>query len=97
VLTHIVLMNLTAEAPPGQAAKIVAALRSLPAAIPAIKEYRVGPDLGLAEGNYDLGLVATFDDQASFVTYRDAPVHQAVIAELIRPVLAQRTAIQFES
>jgi hypothetical protein len=97
MLTHIVTMTLKADAPADRADKIVAALAALPAAIPEIKEYRVGTDLGLAEGNYDIALVATFDDESGFVAYRDAPPHLEVIAELIRPVIDQRSAVQFES
>lgn len=95
MLTHLVLMTLKPDAPEGRAAEIVAALRALPAAIPELKEYRVGVDAGLAEGNHQIGVVAGFDDEAGWRAYVAAPAHQKVIAELIRPVLAERAGIQF--
>jgi hypothetical protein len=30
------------------------------------------------------------------LAYRDNPEHQAIIAEFIRPIIAQRAAIQYE-
>lgn len=95
MLTHVVTMTLKPDAPEGRAEEIVAALRTLPAVIPELKEYRVGTDAGLAEGNFEIAAVATFEDEAGWRAYRDAPAHQKIIAELIRPVLDRRAAIQF--
>ena len=47
------------------------------------------------EGNYDLVVVADFDDVDGYLVYRDHPDHQAVIAEHIRPILADRAAVQY--
>ena len=44
----------------------------------------------------DFAVVADFDDVAGYVTYRDDPEHQRIIAELIRPHLASRVAAQYE-
>jgi hypothetical protein len=69
-------------------------LAGLPAAIPEIRSYRFGADLGLTEGNWDFAVVAEFDSVDDWATYRDHPVHQALISERIRPVLAERAAVQ---
>jgi hypothetical protein len=91
---HIVLLTLDDAATEDQRQAILDGLATLPEAIPAISEYRFGTDLGLAEGNADIGIVADFADQAGYETYRDDPVHRAVIEGSILPVLASRTAIQ---
>jgi hypothetical protein len=96
MITHVVTMTLAPDAPAGRAEEIAAALRQLPAAIPELKEYHVGADLGLVEGNYDLAAVARFDDVAGYQAYASAPVHVAIIHDLIRPVLTGRCAVQFE-
>jgi Stress responsive A/B Barrel Domain len=96
MITHIVTLKLSADAPAGRAEEIAAALLQLPAVIPEIKSYRVGPDLGLNEDNYDLALVAQFDDEAGYRAYATAPAHLAVINELVRPALAARSGVQFE-
>ena len=91
---HIVLLTLADDAPPGRVDEIVNALRRLPAAIPELRGYVVGVDAGLSPGNASIAVVADTDDQAGWERYRDHPEHQRVIAELIAPVLATRTAVQ---
>ncbi|MCD9624382.1 Dabb family protein [Rhabdothermincola salaria] len=91
---HIVLLTLADDAPPGRADEIVAALRRLPSAIPELRTYVVGVDAGVSPGNATIAVVADTDDQAGWERYRDHPEHQQVIAELIAPVLAARTAVQ---
>jgi hypothetical protein len=81
---------------PADVEAVRVALAALPGRIPEIRAYAVGPDAGAAEGNADFGIVADFDDVAGWRCYQDHPEHQRVLAELIRPRLAARTAIQFE-
>ncbi|MBO0692821.1 MAG: Dabb family protein [Acidimicrobiaceae bacterium] len=97
MLTHIVVMNFKEDSPADQADQIVDALSSLPEQIPELKEYRIGKDLGLVEGNWDLGVVATFDNEADYRAYSTAPAHLKIVSELVRPFVAQRAALQFES
>lgn len=73
---------------------VIEGLRSLPAQIPELRDYVVGRDAGLGEGNATVAVVADVDDEAGWVAYRDHPAHQAVIAERIRPHLVARTALQ---
>jgi hypothetical protein len=58
-------------------------------------KVEAGRDLGVQDGNADFALVADFTDQEGLVTYANHPDHQAVIHNLIRPILAQREAIQY--
>lgn len=97
MLTHVVLLTLKPDAPAGRADEIVTALRALPAVIPELKEYRVGLDAGFAEGNAEIGVLATFEHEAGWRTYAEHPAHMKVVLELIRPALADRAGIQFES
>jgi hypothetical protein len=48
-----------------------------------------------AAGNADFALVADFTDQEGLVSYANHPDHQAVLQNLIRPITAQREAIQY--
>ena len=94
VFHHIVLLELQPDTPDDAVDELVDALRRLPDAIEAIRTYRVGRDAGLAADNATVAVVAGFDDEDGFVVYRDHPAHQAVIAELIRPRLVRRSALQ---
>ena len=89
------MMQLSSEATDEDVAAIIAALRSLPEMVPEIRSYSVGRDAGLAEGNFDIALVADFDDQAGYKAYAQNPDHLAVIAARIRPFLAGRSAVQY--
>lgn len=55
-----------------------------------------GPDAGLVEGNWDYVVNAEFTDDDAYRTYAADPDHLALIAEVIRPILSDRAAVQFE-
>src|SRR5262249_37291923 len=93
---HIVLLRWTDDATVEQLRAVADGLRGLPLAIPEIKGYVVATDAGIGgDGNSDLAIVADFDDIDGYIVYRAHPVHQDVVARLIRPILASRAAVQF--
>ncbi len=94
-IRHVVMFRFRDDATAEQIAAVTEGLEALIDVIPEIRGYRVGPDLGLNEGNHHYALVADFETEADYVAYRDHPAHLAVIAERIRPILAARTAVQF--
>lgn len=96
MLRHVVLLRFTDGTDPSAADAVAASLRALPPQIPSIRAYAVGRDLGLAPDNADLVVVADFDDAEGHAEYRDHPAHVAVVDQQISPILASRTAIQFE-
>lgn len=91
---HVVMFRWNDAADDAGRRAVSDALALLPAQIPEILRYRFGPDVGLADGNWDFAVVADFADQAGYEVYRDHPVHQAVITDRIRPLVAQRAAVQ---
>lgn len=80
---------------PDEVAAVTGGLRGLPAEIPELRDYRVGADAGLVDGNWDFAVVADFDDAAGWQTYNDHPAHQAV-AVGIRAMFVERAAVQYE-
>ena len=95
MLRHVVCITWDPDATP-DVEGLRSALASLPRVIPEIRAYSFGTDLALVEGNADFGIVADFDDAAAWHRYQDHPEHRRIVAELIRPHLAVRTAVQFE-
>ena len=71
-------------------------LRRLPALLPVPRAYHVGPDLGLAEENFEFAVVADFDDLEGYQVYRDNPEHREITGKFIQPIAAQRAAAQHE-
>jgi hypothetical protein len=93
---HIALFRWTEGTTDAQVDAITTELRKLPEAIPEIAAYRCGPDVGLVDGNFAYGIVADFADEADWQVYHHDPTHLAVIADVIRPHLAERAAVQLE-
>jgi len=91
---HVVLIELSPDAPEGASEAIAAALRALPAVVPGIVSYEVSVDLGLREGNAQVGVVAGFADEAAWRAYLAHPAHQAVVTDLVNPVSPRRVALQ---
>lgn len=84
---------------PGTSQEAVDALRgalgALPDAIPEIRGYWFGSDLGRRETNADFAVVADFDDEDGFATYANHPAHLRVIQEVANPIIVERNAVQF--
>lgn len=93
---HISLLRFAPEATGTQREAVLDGLAGLPAAIPQIRSYRFGTDAGLAEGNFDVAIVADFVTEADYRVYASHPVHVELIEHTIRPILADRAAVQHE-
>ncbi|MEO7836117.1 MAG: Dabb family protein [Acidimicrobiales bacterium] len=94
---HVVVFRWAEGTTPEQVRAVLDGLAGLPAVIPELRQYRTGPDLGLVEGNWHFAVAAGFDDEAGWRAYTIHPAHQKVIADLLRPILADRAAVQYES
>jgi hypothetical protein len=94
---HVVMFTLAEGTDEDTRELILASLAELPGLIPEILDYHFGTDAGLAEGNHDVAVVARFADAPAYMRYRDHPAHQAFVANVLRPVLASRAAVQFAS
>ena len=93
---HVVMMRWAPDATGAQKAAVRAGLEDLPGRIPEIRSYSLGTDARVNEGNFDFVVVADFDDVEGYLVYRDHPAHVAVITHHIRPILAERSAVQHE-
>ena len=94
---HVVLFTWKPEATDEQKRALHDGLAKLPPAIDTIRAYKFGPDAGLRPANYDYAVVADFDDQAGYLTYRDHPVHRDLVERHVNPIVASRAAVQFET
>lgn len=95
MIRHVVVFRWNDTVTDGSLAALSAALDALPGEIEQLVAYRHGPDLGLADTNYDYALVADVASTDDFEAYRDHPAHRALIAEHIAPHVADRVAVQY--
>ncbi|TDD08725.1 Dabb family protein [Nonomuraea deserti] len=96
MIRHIVLFTWKDDATDEQRAAVTAELGKLPGVIPQLCAFTVGADAGINQGNHDYAVVADFDSVDDYLIYRDHPLHQAVIVDHIRPILASRAAVQLK-
>ncbi|GAA3160689.1 Dabb family protein [Blastococcus jejuensis] len=96
MIRHVVMFTWSDTADAERRARSVQALRRLPDDVGGMTALTVGEDAGLSDGNADAVLIVDFPDVEAYRRYAQDPVHQAMIAEHIRPFLAARSAVQFE-
>lgn len=60
-----------------------------------VSEYRHGPDAGVSEGNWDYVAVGDFATVEDYQAYAQDAGHQKLIAEVIKPNISARAAVQY--
>jgi Stress responsive A/B Barrel Domain len=95
VIRHVSLLTLVEGTTDEVIDAIGAALATLPDRIPELRAYAFGPDLAIDAGNATFAVVADVASVDDYVAYRDNPEHRRIITELIAPVVAARTAVQY--
>ncbi|MCW2635145.1 MAG: Stress responsive Barrel Domain-containing protein [Blastococcus sp.] len=96
MIRHVVVFTWSEDADAQRRASTVQALRRLPQEVGGTESFVVADDAGLSAGNADTVLIADFRNAEAFARYAQDPVHQAVLAEHVRPWLAVRSAVQYE-
>ena len=96
MIRHVALFRWAETATEEQKRAAVQELRALPERVPGIRNFSCGTDAGVQPGNFDLAVVADFDDADAYAGYRDHQAHQAVVKAYVRPAVAERAALQYE-
>ncbi|SEO38842.1 Dabb family protein [Trujillonella endophytica] len=96
MLRHVVVFTWSDDADEERRAATLAELARLPETVGGMTAFAVGPDAGLRAGNAHAALVADFPDVEAWRRYAEDPVHLQVIAEYVTPILATRTAVQYD-
>jgi Stress responsive A/B Barrel Domain len=96
MIRHVVMFRWADEVDDAHIDRVAAGLDALVEAIPEIRTYSHGRDLGLNAANHDYVVVADFESVEALTIYRDHPQHQRFIADLITGYAAERVATQYE-
>ena len=94
MFTHIVTFTWNDEVPRGHAAAAREQLMAYASTLEVCLSYTCGPDAGVNDGNADFAVVAVFEDEASWHAYDTADEHNRIRAELFRPYVTLRSAVQ---
>jgi hypothetical protein len=98
MIRHIVTFKLAADSDDlraSQAAWIASQLESLVPLIPEIVALTMVLDVNVTPANADVALIADYEDHAALDRYQVHPDHVRVSSS-IKPLLAARSAIDFE-
>lgn len=94
VFRHIVLFEFNDSLPEGHVDILVRELKAYAATLEGLVSYDCGPDAGLSEGACDFGIVAVFENEGAWHAYDTADEHNRIRAEMFRPYVSARHAIQ---
>lgn len=95
MIRHVVTFTWSSAADAQQRSAAVEALQGLQREVGGMTSLVVAEDAGLSDGNASAVLIADFPDAEAFYRYAQDPVHLAVLAEHVRPILAARAAVQY--
>ena len=96
MIRHVVLFRWDDEMTDALEDQLADELNAFAPGQPGVRAYRAGRDAGIIEGNYDFAVVGDFDDEDSYLAYRDHPQHQDIIGRLSRPHARERASVQYE-
>ena len=94
MILHAVMFTWKDGVTPRQVEALTSAAHALRGAIPGLVSIQGAPDLGLRPGNPDYLLVAAFEDEAAWHGYQAHPLHKALVAERVEPILSHRQSMQ---
>lgn len=97
-LRHVVTWKMAATDPAARAehaAGIVSRLEALVGVVPSITALTAGVNALEIDGNWDVTLIADFEDAAGLDAYQVHPAHQEVVG-YVRSVAGARSAVDFE-
>ena len=96
MIEHIVLFKWQESASPDAIATAIAALQSLKGKIPAIVDLSCGENFGDRARGYTHGLTVRFRDRAGLEAYQPHPLHHDIVQNLIKPIVAEVLAVDYE-
>ena len=94
MILHIAQFVWKPEVTEADVEAVRAALLQMAAQIPQITSYQAAPNLRIRPSDTDFACAAIVADEDDLITYLDHPLHKAVYADFLGPMIAQRSAAQ---
>jgi hypothetical protein len=98
MIRHVVAWKIAAEDEESRVAAVAAiqaALAPLPGIIPEITSFSIGPNVAYADKNWDICLVADYEDLDGLETYQVHPEHLKAV-DVVKPLVSARASVDFE-
>lgn len=96
MIKHIVLFKFKASEDKLQRIQdIKKELEKLPSHIKELQSLTVGININASE-TWDMSLEATVNDLEALATYANHPLHQRIVKEMIAPIKADRSCVDYQ-
>lgn len=96
MIEHLVLFKWKENTSTTQIAEVLSALAELKTQIPGIIDLVCGENFSDRSQGFETGLVVRFVDRNALEVYQPHPAHQEVVQTLIKPIVADILALDFE-
>jgi len=97
MIRHVVTLRFVEDVTPAQRDAVADGVRALARKIKEVRAVSCGRDVGLDENNSDFVAVVDVEDEAAYLAYATDPAHVALVNDVIRPILAERRAVQYHT
>lgn len=97
MITHVVLLKWKDGVDRGAVETAKAEIRALKGQIPGLLDVTAGDNFSSRSQGYDFGAVMRFADRASLDAYGPHPLHQRVVTDRLRPILADILVVDYEA
>jgi hypothetical protein len=92
---HVVMFRWTPDSSPSARQSAIDALKIFGSDVADFASLTVAGDAGVSEGNFDAVVVVDLADAEAYLRYAGDPRHIAVLTDHVRPILAERAAVQY--
>ncbi len=96
MIEHLVLFKWKPETSTEKISEVMAHLKALKGKIPGIIDLSCGENFSERSQGFQHGLVVKFENKAALDAYMPHPIHQEVVQNLIKPILADILAVDYE-
>jgi hypothetical protein len=92
---HVVLFKFSEQATPDQTGQLMAHIKSLKDKILGIEAMSFGKNFSERSKGYTDAVTITFTDQAALLNFIKHPLHQELIKDFIKPILADMIVVDY--
>lgn len=96
MIMHLVLFKWKDEASPEAINAVMDALQGMKGKIPEILELSCGENFSERSQGFQHGLVVQLSDRTALDSYAKHPDHQEIVQTLIKPIVADVLALDYE-
>jgi 2,3-dihydroxy-p-cumate/2,3-dihydroxybenzoate 3,4-dioxygenase len=96
MIRHTVAFRFGDDVPPAQVQAVLDQLETFPAHFPAMRRWSSGENRSTRDDRFTHAFSVEFDTEAELAAYLSSERHERFVAEVWRPVIAERAIVSYE-